>query len=205
MKFSVFLKNKKKQLLYVFYSILIVLVFKYTIFNNNESSTTASSSTISTKPVSEKVVDKQDTIYKDTIMPLMPDLAKKQELGRHAWYLFHTTLSRYPDEPSEAQQTKLKNYIELFAEFYPCGECSYHFQQLLEKNPIQVKSRQTAAMWGCHLHNLVNEHLKKPIYDCTTILEDYDCGCGEFSEFNKDTDSGDNKKITVNKEDKQQG
>ncbi|OBA29130.1 FAD-dependent thiol oxidase [Hanseniaspora valbyensis NRRL Y-1626] len=176
-------QKQKKQLLYVFYSILIVLVFKYTIFNNNDSSSsTTTSSTISTKTVSEKVVDKQDTIYKDTIMPLMPDLAKKQELGRHAWYLFHTTLSRYPDEPSEAQQTKLKNYIELFAEFYPCGECSYHFQQLLEKNPIQVKSRQTAAMW-----------------------EDYDCGCGEFSEFNKDTDSGDNKKITVNKEDKQQG
>ncbi|XBW37717.1 hypothetical protein QEN19_003301 [Hanseniaspora menglaensis] len=199
MKLTAIFNNRKKQFLYVFYSIIILLVFKYTIFNNSQHSN------LNSKTTNEAVVEKQDTIYKDTIMPLMPDLAKKQELGRHAWYLFHTTLSRYPDEPTTEQQTKLKNYIELFAEFYPCGECSYHFQQLLFKNPIQVKSRQTAALWGCHLHNLVNEHLKKDIYDCTTILEDYDCGCGEFSEFNNESEKSEKSKITINKEEKQQG
>lgn len=199
------LLTKKKKVLYVFYSIIILLVFRYIIFNNNVISSVAHNKAVSTKD--QPVVDKQDTIYKDTIMPLMPDLAKKQELGRHAWYLFHTTLSRYPDEPTNQQQTKLRNYIDLFAEFYPCGECSYHFQKLLVGNPIQVKSRETAAMWGCHLHNLVNEHLEKEIYDCTTILEDYDCGCGEFSEFSKEKGTSDSKKnkISISKEEKQQG
>lgn len=199
------LLTKKKKMLYVFYSVIILLVFRYIIFNDNVVSLSSLNKALNT--YAEPVVPKQDTIYKDTIMPLMPDLAKKQELGRHAWYLFHTTLSRYPDEPTALQQSKLRDYIDLFAEFYPCGECSYHFQKLLEDNPIQVKSREIAAMWGCHLHNLVNEHLKKDVYDCTTILEDYDCGCGEFSEFSKEKGASDNKKskISISKEEKQQG
>lgn len=188
-------KIKKKHFLYIVYSIVIILVFKFTILNNNLDSNNKST----TSPSNQKVQNKEETIYKDVIMPLMPDLEKKQELGRHAWYLFHTVLSRYPDEPSTQQQEKLKQYISLFAEFYPCGECSYHFQELIKKNPVQSKSRQTAALWGCHIHNLVNEHLKKPIYDCTNILEDYDCGCGDYDEFNKEG------KITIEKEGKQLG
>ncbi|KAL6935902.1 hypothetical protein ACO0OL_002086 [Hanseniaspora opuntiae] len=188
-------KIKKKHFLYIVYSVVIILVFKFTIFNNNLDSNTKNTTSTS----NQKVVNKEETIYKDVIMPLMPDLEKKQELGRHAWYLFHTVLSRYPDEPSTQQQDKLKQYINLFAEFYPCGECSYHFQELIKKNPVQSKSRKTAALWGCHIHNLVNEHLKKPVYDCTNILEDYDCGCGDYDEFNKED------KITIEKENKQLG
>lgn len=196
MQLSLSNKLRKKHFMYVVYSIIIILVFKYTILSSNLQSN--NKTTVSTTD-KETVKNKDETIYKDVIMPLMPDLEKKQELGRHAWYLFHTVLSRYPDEPSVEQQDKLQKYINLFAEFYPCGECSYHFQQLIKKNPIQYKSRQTAALWGCHIHNLVNEHLKKPTYDCSNILEDYDCGCGDYDEFSK----GD--KITIEKESKQLG
>lgn len=31
----------------------------------------------------------------------------------------------------------------------------------------------------CHIHNLVNERLEKPQYDCTKLDETYDCGCGD--------------------------
>lgn len=29
------------------------------------------------------------------------------------------------------------------------------------------------------MHNVVNERLKKPAYDCSRILDDYECGCDE--------------------------
>lgn len=127
-----------------------------------------------------------------TTTPFMPKMANetlKQELGRSSWRLFHTILARYPDKPSLQEQTTLSTYIQLFAQVYPCGDCARHFQRLLAKYPPQTKSRKTAALWGCHIHNKVNERLGKNEYDCTTILEDYDCGCGS-DELEKDDTLG---------------
>lgn len=138
-----------------------------------------------------------------TIMPSMPEQDAKEALGRASWKYFHTLLARFPDEPTDQERTKLREFIYLYAELYPCGECSYHFVKMLKKNPPQVSSRTAAAMWGCHVHNIVNEYLKKPRYDCTTILEDYDCGCGD--EDGKIKDGLKLNKVTVEKEGKQGG
>ncbi|GAV56186.1 hypothetical protein ZYGR_0BA00920 [Zygosaccharomyces rouxii] len=137
------------------------------------------------------------------IMPLMPDQEAKKELGRASWKYFHTLLARFPDEPTEEQRSKLNNFIHLYAELYPCGECSHHFVKMLETNPPQTSSRVAAAMWGCHIHNIVNEKLKKPTYDCSTILEDYDCGCGDGE--GKIRDSLKLNKVSMQKEGQQGG
>ncbi|CCH62739.1 hypothetical protein TBLA_0I00800 [Henningerozyma blattae CBS 6284] len=132
-------------------------------------------------PEVKQVVEEQapvETKLYDTIMPMMPDLETKQELGRVSWKYFHTVLARFPERPTMEQRDKLKEFITLYAELYPCGECSYHFVKLISKYPVQTSSRIAASMWGCHVHNMVNEYLKKDEYDCSTILEDYDCGCG---------------------------
>lgn len=33
-------------------------------------------------------------------------------------------------------------------------------------------------MWLCSVHNIVNERLHKPEFDCLTLNDVYDCGCG---------------------------
>lgn len=128
--------------------------------------------------VSEGNAQEVSEITVTPFMPKMADETLKAKLGNSAWHLLHTVLARYPAEPTEQEKATLKQYIQLFAQVYPCGDCARHFQKLLKKFPPQVSSRKTAALWGCHIHNQVNERLKKPEYDCTTILEDYDCGCG---------------------------
>lgn len=150
-----------------------------------------------------KVGSKSEITEDHTIMPKMPDQEAKAALGRASWKYFHTLLARFPDEPTEQEKTKLREFLYLYAELYPCGECSYHFVKMLKKHPPQVSSRTTVALWGCHIHNMVNEYLKKPIYDCNTILEDYDCGC---SDANGNIDPALNmNKVTFEKEDKQLG
>lgn len=114
----------------------------------------------------------------DAIMPKLLNATLKADLGRHSWYLFHTVLSRYPESPSQSEREDLAAYIKYFTKLYPCGDCATHFQSLLQDYPPQTSSRIAAAQWGCAVHNKVNERLKKPIYDCSGILEDYDCGCG---------------------------
>lgn len=123
--------------------------------------------------------DKTTGITDTPFMPKMANETLKAQLGNAAWKLFHTILARYPDKPTQPEKTTLSQYIQLFAQVYPCGDCARHFQKLLKKYPPQIGSRKTAALWGCDIHNKVNDRLKKPIYDCTTILEDYDCGCGD--------------------------
>lgn len=138
-----------------------------------------------------------------SIMPSMPDQEAKKELGRASWKYFHTLLARFPDEPTDEQRHKLNTFIHLYAELYPCGECSHHFVKMLETNPPQTSSRVTAAMWGCHVHNLVNEKLGKPIHDCSTILEDYDCGCGDSDD--KISENLKLNKVSLQKEGQQGG
>lgn len=88
-------------------------------------------------------------------------------------------MARFPDKPSEEDSLALKTYIQLFARLYPCGDCASHFQQLLKKFPPQIGSRNAAAGWACHVHNQVNDRLKKPVFDCNNIGDFYDCGCGD--------------------------
>ncbi|SGZ55978.1 CIC11C00000005573 [Sungouiella intermedia] len=129
---------------------------------------------------SQDVGDFTDTPF----MPKMANETLKAQLGNSAWHLLHTVLARYPDKPTDQEKNTLKQYIFFFGQVYPCGDCARHFQKLLKAFPPQVNSRKTAALWGCHIHNQVNEKLKKPEYDCTTILEDYDCGCGDDEKAN---------------------
>jgi len=49
----------------------------------------------------------------------------RAELGRASWKLFHTILSRFPEQPTLDEREALKSYIHLFARLYPCGEW-YH-------------------------------------------------------------------------------
>ncbi|KNZ44403.1 uncharacterized protein VP01_91g10 [Puccinia sorghi] len=107
----------------------------------------------------------------------------------------HTMTARFPEKPTADEREALKAFIYLFSRFvafpislYPCGDCARHFQELLKRYPPQVSptslyllttsSRNVASLHLCSLHNLVNERLGKPEYNCTSLLENYDCGCG---------------------------
>ena len=99
-------------------------------------------------------------------------------MGNAAWKLLHTTMAKFPDDPTPDDRASLKTYVYLFARLYPCGDCARHFQKILKKYPPQVSSRSSAATWACHVHNEVNKRLKKELFDCTKIGDFYDCGCG---------------------------
>lgn len=114
-----------------------------------------------------------------SIMPKLGNETAKAELGRATWKYFHTVMARFPDKPTADESAALKSYIHLFQRLYPCGECSQHFGQILDKFPPQVSSRSAAAVWACHVHNEVNKSLEKEVFDCANIGDFYDCGCAE--------------------------
>jgi FAD-linked sulfhydryl oxidase len=94
-------------------------------------------------------------------------------------------LSRFPLKPTPSDREALKTFIHLFARLYPCGECGQHFTELLKKYPPQTSSREAASMWGCAVHNRVNERLGKEQFDCKGVVDKYKCGCDDAEEEDK--------------------
>ncbi|PLW14864.1 hypothetical protein PCANC_16914 [Puccinia coronata f. sp. avenae] len=124
------------------------------------------------------LIPSKDTLQGGTIMPKMGNATAKAELGRATWKFMHTMTARFPEQPTADEREALKAFIYLFSRLYPCGDCARHFQELLKQYPPQTSSRNVASLHLCSLHNLVNERLGKPEYNCTSLLENYDCGCG---------------------------
>ncbi len=157
---------------------VLMIVFFY--FNTGSK---ASTSQVDVKPLSSTEDELQhaspDVQKGGAIMGHLANETLKADLGRAAWKLFHTTMARFPEKPSEEESSALKSYMHLFARLYPCGECATHFQNILKKFPPQTSSRSTATAWGCHVHNEVNKSKGKPLFDCAKIGDSYDCGCGD--------------------------
>ena len=61
----------------------------------------------------------EDVLKGDAIMGKIENATAKAELGRAAWRLFHTTMAKFPDKPTQDEQTALFSYIHLFARLYP--------------------------------------------------------------------------------------
>lgn len=96
------------------------------------------------------------------------DPPDKTELGRGSWTLLHTLPKFYPEAADASEQKKMKTFLSLFGEFYPCPPCAADFQDYLEEHPPRVSGREELGQWLCEAHNEVNDKLGKPSFDCKT-------------------------------------
>ncbi|KAL0589287.1 hypothetical protein ABG067_002506 [Albugo candida] len=102
----------------------------------------------------------------------------REELGRSTWGLMHSIGIYYPENPSEEYQRHARSLIEALALMYPCSDCAKDFRKEIIKCPPRVKSRQSFSLWLCEQHNLVNEKIGKPIFQCnmSTLSERWRTG-----------------------------
>jgi|SRR6478609_705709 len=90
-------------------------------------------------------------------------------LGRSSWMLLHTTAAKYPVHPDGNVQKQMNDYLHLFAQFYPCRECSDHMTTYMHQNPPKTQGRDALQYWISKLHNDVNAKLGKKQYDLSDI------------------------------------
>ena len=73
-----------------------------------------------------------------------------------------------PVTPSEEKKQDLHNFLLLIGKLLPCKTCRTHFQKNLVDagyDPsIHLASRQAFSRFINHLHNIVNQMLKKPTW-----------------------------------------
>lgn len=89
-----------------------------------------------------------------------------EELGRSTWTLLHSIAATYPENPTPEQKNYLKSFITLFSHLYPCFYCADDFRENIRKDEVKVGNRDEFGQWLCDQHNIVNEKLGKPKFDC---------------------------------------
>ncbi|KAE8692678.1 FAD-linked sulfhydryl oxidase ERV1 [Hibiscus syriacus] len=77
----------------------------------------------------------------------------KEELGRATWTFLHTLAAQ----------------MSILSRMYPCKECADHFKEVLRANPVMAGSHDEFSQWLCHVHNVVNRSLRKPIFRCERV------------------------------------
>lgn len=102
----------------------------------------------------------------------------RQELGRSTWAFLHIMAAAYPPNPTPQTIQEHKLFFQLLPRIYPCPDCRAHMKVMFHELPPRLDSQHDFAQWLCEAHNRVNLRLGKPVFDCTTLDERWDCGCG---------------------------
>ncbi|RUS74441.1 hypothetical protein EGW08_017806 [Elysia chlorotica] len=92
-------------------------------------------------------------------------------LGSNTWSFLHTMAAYYPEKPSAEQQHKMKKFISLLSDFYPCHKCAANLREDLKTMTPDTSSNTKLSNWFCELHNKVNVRLGKAEFDCSKVLE----------------------------------
>lgn len=100
----------------------------------------------------------------------------RNQLGRRTWSFLHTMAAYYPEQASPKQQQDMKQFLQLFGQFYPCSYCADDYLEDIGRHPPRVRNRFELSEWLCEIHNLTNQKLNKPLFDCSKVLERWRTG-----------------------------
>eukprot|EP00741_Cyanophora_paradoxa_P012620 tig00020614_g12193.t1 len=103
--------------------------------------------------------------------PRAPPRPTRDEIGRAGWTLLHTAAASYPRQPTEQDKRAMRTFLLSFTEVYPCAECRKDFQQIVQRHPPRLESREDLSTWVCEVHNEVNRKVGKPAVPCVGMAE----------------------------------
>ena len=86
--------------------------------------------------------------------------------GPVVWHALHYITLGYPDNPSDDQKQKYKQFFTLLSDVIPCSVCANHFSENLLKMPLSdqvLENKESLIKWLIDFHNVVNELNNKPI------------------------------------------
>ncbi|EGD77998.1 hypothetical protein PTSG_09636 [Salpingoeca rosetta] len=105
----------------------------------------------------------------------------RRELGRASWAFLHTMAAYYPEKPSRQEQDRMRDFMHLYVQLYPCGYCGDTTWQEMMRNPPRLATRKDFSLWMCEMHNEVNDRLGKPQFDCSKVDERWRTGPADGS------------------------
>jgi hypothetical protein len=93
-----------------------------------------------------------------------------EQWGPSWWKNFHSKTAVAPDYPSRMYKHQFKQWLDRELEWFPFDSCKANAKRWVKEHPPRLKTRKDLFMWGCDLHNYVNEKTGKSVWDCSTML-----------------------------------
>ena len=84
------------------------------------------------------------------------------EWGPAAWLFLHAATFGQNKIICPAQQKRVTDFFELLGYMLPCARCRKHYNDYLEKHPVQAACRKDLTRWLVDLHNDVNVRTNNP-------------------------------------------
>ncbi|KAM0684389.1 hypothetical protein MDAP_000157 [Mitosporidium daphniae] len=97
----------------------------------------------------------------------------KEILGTATWTFLHRFAGMYPANPDEKYQECVRLFLNTLPHIYPCEECAVGMRAFFDCHPPETESMEKFGAWLCEIHNLVNEKLGKPQYDCANWMDQW--------------------------------
>lgn len=96
--------------------------------------------------------------------------------GNGAWIFLHSITLTYPNNPTENDKKTYKSFFDTLGYLLPCNQCSNHYNDYINSNPLDdkvLKNKETLTIWLYNLHNNVNHILNKRKIDFNEFIENY--------------------------------
>ena len=96
--------------------------------------------------------------------------------GNGAWVFLHSITLNYPNNPTENDKKTYKSFFETLGYLLPCNECSNHYNDYLQSNPINydiLENKESLTIWLYNLHNNVNHIIDNEKIDFKEFVDIY--------------------------------
>jgi hypothetical protein len=99
--------------------------------------------------------------------------------GESFWKMMHFVTLSYPDSNqniSEQDKTHVKDFFLSVKNVLPCENCRLHFEQNLEKFPLNdniLSSKDNLIKWLVDIHNEVNIRTGKSTMTVSQVMKKY--------------------------------
>jgi len=80
--------------------------------------------------------------------------------GPKGWFFIDTIITSYPNNPTNEDMRLFKKFLVSLKDVLPCEKCRYHYNDFLEKNPLDsdvLSSRDLLVEWILKCHNNVRK------------------------------------------------
>lgn len=88
----------------------------------------------------------------------------KEDLGTLTWYKWHMYAAAFPKKPDEELSSKMKKFIMMEINNYPCEECREEATEMIKEDQPQTNSRKDFSSWLNKFHQKVSASVAKRRY-----------------------------------------
>lgn len=106
----------------------------------------------------------------------MLDNMNPKHWGKTYWDFIYIVGISYPNEPTDIDKLKIRQFLNLLTYLLPCQNCKDNYEKNMIKYPvtsITVSSKNELLKWIIQIHNEVNTEQDKSLVTMDQILYRY--------------------------------